>query len=126
MFRRILCLGMMLTARAAAQIDADRPHWGVQGDSGYATVPQSIVGRFTESLPERPEITGMTFSVGLVRFHANGSPSFSFQYSQLGADLSGSITLGNRTSVVAGSGTIRGALATKYLNVITRRSVSAG
>jgi hypothetical protein len=40
--------------------------------------------------------------------------------------LSGSITLGSRTSVVAGSGTIRGALVTKYLNVITRRSVSAG
>jgi hypothetical protein len=86
MFRRILCLGMVLTASAAAQVEADRPHWGVQGNGGYAAVPQSIVGRFTETLPERPEITGTTFSVGLVRFHANGSPSLSFQYSQIGAD----------------------------------------
>jgi hypothetical protein len=126
MLRRILCLGMMLTAGAAAQVEADRPHWGVQGDGGYAAVPQSIVGRFTESLPERPDISGTTFSVGLVRFHATGSPSYSFQYSQLEADLSGSITVSGRTSFVAGSGTIRGALVTMYLNVITRRIVSAG
>ena len=114
----------MVFATAAAQ--ADGPHWGVQADGGYAAVPESIVGRFTSTLPERPEITGTTFSAGIVRFHGSGSPNFSVQYTQLEADLSGSITLGGRTSLVAGSGSIRGGLVTKYLNVITRPSVSAG
>ena len=67
---------LMLAASVAHSANGQEAnaHWGVQGDVGWANVPHFIVDRIG-ALPERPDITGRSYQVGLVRFHANGAPS---------------------------------------------------
>ena len=100
-------------------------HWGVQGDAAWVRAPKSIIGKI-HALPEKPDITGATYRAGLVRFNEKGAPSYAFQYSNLRAGIEGTEQQGQVQRHVSGAGTMRGFMATKYLNFVTRKRVSAG
>src|ERR1700681_1170794 len=62
---------LLIAARLYAQ-ESPRPHWGFQGDIGGISFPKFAVEKI-DALPERPSVSGMSYQVGLVRFHANGA-----------------------------------------------------
>ena len=104
---------------------ADEAHWGVQGDGGYFLVPSFIVDEI-HTLPETPSVEGASFQAGVVRFNGRGAPNFALQYSQIEADIEGSIGDARGTASVRGSGSMRGFMATKYVNFFSNDRVSAG
>ena len=58
----------------------------------------------------------------MIRFKANGPPSFSVQYHQMDGDVNA-----NRLSQLAsGTGTVRGGMASKHANFFSREKVSGG
>src|SRR5260370_36968291 len=122
--RTVLSLITILVAAYPAN-SQNAAHWGVQADGAFTNVPRFIVDKISV-LPERPVITGNTFQVGLVRFHANGAPSYALQYSQLAADLHGSVPQFGGQRQIRGTGNVRGLMATKYVNVVARKKVSGG
>jgi hypothetical protein len=100
-------------------------HWGIQGDIARVSVPKSIVEKI-HALPEKPDITGATYNAGVVRFNKSGAPSYALQYSSLRASIEGTQRQGQFQRHVSGSGTMRGFMATKYLNFFTTNHVSGG
>ena len=100
-------------------------HWGIQGDVARVNVPKSIVEKIN-ALPERPDISGTAYSVGIVRFNKKGAPSYALQYSSLRAAIEGIQQQGQFQRHISGGGSMRGFMATKYLNFVTRKRVSAG
>jgi hypothetical protein len=119
-------LGIALLSLCAAQAqEPSNAHWGAQGDASWASIPQSLIENIN-TLPEQPKVNGTSFGVGLVRFHASGSPSYALQFSQLDADINGKRQSGTILQEITGAGTVRGFMATKYLNVVTRRHWSGG
>jgi hypothetical protein len=117
--------GFLFMFAAVAAWAQDGAHWGVQGDGGYGVLPQFIVEEI-HTLPEIPTIDGPMFQVGVVRFNNRGAPSFAFQYSQVSASIAGSISDPRGTASVTGDATVRGFMASKYLNFVTRERWSAG
>jgi hypothetical protein len=105
--------------------DTPKAHWGVQGDFSYVNVPRVAVEHIN-ALPEHPDITGSSFQVGLVHFHANGAPSYALQFTRLKANLVGSINDGPFVQTITGTGNLSGFMATKYVNVVARRHISSG
>src|SRR5713226_8087329 len=124
--RTVLSLITILVAAYPANCqNTNTAHWGLQADGAWTNIPRFIVDKIS-LLPERPVITGNTYQVGLVRFHANGAPSYALQYSQLAADLHGSVTQFGGQRQIRGTGNVRGFMATKYLNVVARKKLSGG
>ena len=78
------------------------------------------------ALPEEPDISGTAYGVGLVRFNKKGAPSYALQFSNLRASIEGTERQGQFQRHISGAGTMRGFMATKYLNFVTRKRVSAG
>jgi hypothetical protein len=115
---------LLIAARVYGQ-DSPRPHWGFQGDIGGISFPKFAVEK-VDALPERPSVSGKSYQVGLVRFHANGAPSYALQFSKLDADFSGASQSGSLRQAITGSGTVRGFMATKYANVVAKKHVSGG
>jgi hypothetical protein len=76
--------------------------------------------------PSTPTSPATHSQVGLVRFHANGAPSYALQYSQLAADFHGSLAEFGGQRQIRGTGNVRGFMATKYVNVVARKKVSGG
>jgi len=100
-------------------------HWGVQGDVAKVNLPRFAVEKI-DPLFEKPDISGTAFNVGLVRFHGNGAPSYALQFSKLNVDIGGALQTGPALREIAGSGTVRGFLATKYFNFVARKHISGG
>ena len=101
------------------------PHWGVQGDFFNGQVPDAIVDQFKD-LREKPDIEAKIYNAGLVRFDQNGSPSWALEFTRSRITLDGSLVTGPVTQHVTGSGNLRGVMATKYLNFMSRRYFSFG
>ena len=120
--RRLILIAASL-ATSWAQDEA--AHWGVQADGGFFVTPRFVVEQI-HTLPEIPSIDGPSFQVGLVRFNDRGAPSYAFQYSQLSADIEGSLSDQRGRASVIGDATMRGFMATKYVNFVTRPRFSAG
>jgi hypothetical protein len=118
-----LTVVLFVIPRANAQ-DATG-HWGIQGDAARVNVPMSIVEQI-HVLPEKPDISGIAYSAGVVRFNKKGAPSYALQYSNLRASIEGTQRQGQFQRHVSGSGTMRGFMATKYLNFFTTNHVSGG
>ena len=118
---------LILIGASAAMLRGqdDGAHWGVQGDGGFFVTPRFIVEEI-HTLPEVPSIDGPSVQVGLVRFNSRGAPSYAFQYSQLSADIEGSLSDQRGRASVIGEATMRGFMATKYVNFVTRPRFSAG
>ena len=102
------------------------PHWGVQGSFTEGEVPEFIVERFQDLTDENPAIRAQTYNVGGVRFHADGSPSWAVEFTRSRVNLEGSLQTGPFTQELRGSGSLRGVMATKYINFFSRRMFSAG
>jgi hypothetical protein len=118
-------LVVIVLSAATLWAQADAAHWGVQADGGFFFTPRFVVEKI-HTLPEVPSIDGPSFQTGLVRFNDRGAPSYAFQYSQLSADLEGSLSDQRGRASVVGDATMRGFMATKYLNFVTRTRFAAG
>jgi hypothetical protein len=125
MKRLFILTVLAVVSLANAHAQDTKPHWGIQGDVGHVSFPKFAVEKI-DALPERPEISGTTYSIGLVRFHANGAPSYALQFSKLDANFSGAQQQGSFRRELAGSGSVRGFMATKYANVAAKKHVSGG
>lgn len=117
-----LSLLLLCPAILAAQ---GGPHWGIQGDYFKGQVPDSIVERF-EDLVEQPGIDARIYNAGLVRFDPNGSPSWAIEFTKSQITLEGRRVIGPTTQEIRGNGNIRGVMATRYLNFMSRRYFSFG
>jgi hypothetical protein len=124
MLRTVLLLGV--AALVGQNIWAQNsPHWGVQGDYFTGAIPRAIVEKI-EDLPEQPDIDAKSYNTGLVRFHANGSPSWALEFSRTQMTLAGGLATGPVRQELRANATMRGAMITKYLNFLSRRFISAG
>jgi hypothetical protein len=124
--KRLFILTVLAVVSFANALAQDtKSHWGIQGDVGHVSFPKFAIEKI-DALPERPEISGTTYSIGLVRFHGNGAPSYALQFSRLTADLAGSRTNGLLSQQITGGGTVQGFMATKYVNFIHTKRVSGG
>lgn len=121
----LFALTVVLSAVPATNAQDLTGHWGIQGDAAWVSVPTSIVEKI-HALPEKPAITGTTYSIGLVRFNKKGAPSYALQYYNLRASIEGTEHEGQFQRHISGAGTIHGFMATKYLNFVTRKWVSGG
>jgi hypothetical protein len=117
-----LLLLLAIPATLAAQNAA---HWGVQGDYFQGSVPRAIVDKIKD-LPERPAIDAKSNNVGLVRFHEDGSPSWSLEFSRTQITLAGGLATGPVRQELRATAVVRGAMITKYLNFFSSRYVSGG
>src|SRR6266852_1466520 len=112
-----VCASLFLNAFMANALDAPKGHWGIQGDFARVNVPKSIVEK-VNALPERPDISGFNYSAGIVRFNKKGAPSYALQYSNLRASIEGTQQRGQFQRHITGAGSIRGFMATQYLNFV--------
>jgi hypothetical protein len=113
-----LSVPILVTAQTSA-------HWGIQGDYFEGAVPSAIVEKF-EDLPEQPDIDAKSYNTGLVRFHANGSPSWALEFSRTQMTLAGGLNTGPVRQELRANATLRGAMITKYLNFFSNRYFSGG
>lgn len=120
-FKRLYVMMALWTAPAAI---AQSAHWGVQAEGSYGSFLGFIIDRFSDQLEgyKVQEANTSSFSAGLVRFHANGSPNFSVQYFQMNADASA----GRPPDRADGTGAIHGVMASKHFNFFSREKVSGG
>lgn len=116
---------LLLLAVPASLMAQTAPHWGIQGDYFAGSVPKAIIEKI-EDLPERPDIDAKAYNTGLVRFHANGSPSWALEFSRTQMTLNGGLTIGTVRQEPRGDATVRGAMMTKYANFYSSRYVSFG
>ena len=101
------------------------PHWGIQGDYFEGQVPSGIVEKFKD-LIERPDIDSKSYNAGIVRFDGNGSPSWAIEFTKSQLTLEGRSVTGPVTQELRGDGTVRGVMATKYANFMSRKHFSFG
>ena len=119
-----VCLSGMLGHPPAAQAQPlDGNHWGLEGGFGHAFIPGSLTeaaqNRYTASL------SGNSYTFGLVKFHANGAPSYSLQFAR--TTLDGQATeLRGANARYTGNTAMSGFLATKHVNFVARRRFSIG
>jgi hypothetical protein len=116
---------LLILVIPASLVAQDAAHWGIQGDYFVGAVPRGIVERIND-LPEQPDIDAQAYNTGLVRFHANGSPNWTVEFSQTRMTLSGGLTTGPFRQELRASAMVRGAMFTKYLNFFSNRHISAG
>ena len=94
----------------------------MEANGGVAIIPNSL----TESAQNkyRASLSGYVYSFGVVRFHANGSPSYSLVYS--GTTIDGDATDVRSNLSYSGNANIDGFMATKYVNFVARPRFSIG
>jgi hypothetical protein len=100
-------------------------HWGIQGDVAAMNLPKFAVEQI-HALVEKPQISGDTYGVGLVRFNKKGAPAFALQFCSLRVSMNGILQQGLLQGAITGTGIVRGFMATKYVNFVTRKYVSGG
>ncbi len=121
---RVKRMHIMIALCAAPTAFAQNAHWGVQAEGSYGPLVGFIIDRFSDQLEGYKVQTGnaSSFSTGLVRFHANGSPNFSVQYFQMNASANAT-RFPDRAD---GTGAVHGVMATKHFNFFSREKVSGG
>jgi hypothetical protein len=102
----------------------DTNHWGLEADGGFGIIPTSLFESSQDRYKAATNLSGYVYSAGLVRFHANGAPSYSLDFSA--THFEGSATDTNTTATYKGSTTFNGFMATKYVNFVARRRFSIG
>ena len=120
----VLLFGFAATAWGQSSTES-RPYWGAETGGGFLTGISSIANAAQDKF--KVNASGPLFDIGLARMHANGSPSYSFEFTRL--SFSGNATglsdlfAGN---TYHGSASLPGFMATKYFSFITRSHFSAG
>jgi len=64
----------VLVFAALPGLAQDANHWGLEADSGVGFVPNSLFQSLQNRYKASGSLSGYDYSVGLVRFHANGAP----------------------------------------------------
>lgn len=111
-----------ISAQSVSNSEAPKSYWGLQGGGAYSWLPQQLAdqaqNKYTATL------NGMTYDVGLVRFHPSGAPSFSLEFVHFSLDAKAS----DNASGIGYSGhvDVPGFLATKYANFVVRRHFNFG
>ena len=118
------CVVSVLIFAALPGLAQDANHWGVEGDGGIGIIPSSLFESSQNRYKASGSLSGYTYSVGLVRFHANGAPSYSLDFS--GTHFEGNATDTNTTATYKGSTNFNGFMATKYVNFVARPRFSIG
>lgn len=100
----------------------DGKHWGIEADGGVAIIPNSLISapqdRYTASL------SSYTYSAGLVRFHGNGAPSYSLDFS--GTKIDGTAADKTSNGTYNGNAQINGFLARKFVTFVARPRFNIG
>lgn len=118
----MLRLFLLFPALLMAQ---DSAHWGVQGDYFVGTVPEGLVEQI-DDLPEVPTIDAKGYNAGIVRFKANGAPSWSIEFSRTQMNFFGGREVSGVRGEITGNALLRGGMVTKFWNFFSNRYVSAG
>jgi hypothetical protein len=113
-----------LVCAALPSFAQDGKHWGLETDGGYGIIPTSLFESSQDRYKASTNLSGYVYSVGLVRFHANGAPSYSLDFSATHFEGSASDT--RTTAVYKGSANFNGFMATKYVNFVARPRFSIG
>lgn len=116
---RIVALWLLVCGAGAQE---DGPHWGAEVGGSYLEAPRSVVEAFQDRY--RASVNGISYAVGLVRFHSTGAPNFSLQFIQFRVD--GSATDNWSLRRYEGSARVPGFIATKHANVFARYRASVG
>lgn len=121
----VACLAVPAAAGTPGRSDSLEagPHWGAEASFGRPWVPSSLAkaaqDRYTANA------NGIAYNFGLVRFHANGAPSFTLRFTR--STFDGSATeLGGDTAQYKGNATVSGFMATKHVSFLARRRWSFG
>ena len=122
----ITCLSLYcLLSRQSMRKTSPPATGGIQGDVAAVNVPKFAVEQI-HALVEKPRISGDTYGVGLVRFNKKGAPAFALQFSSMRVSMNGILQQGPLQRTITGTGRVRGFMATKYVNFVTRKYVSGG
>lgn len=132
MFMRGLMSLAVIAGGSLSLQGQDKAHWGVMGSGAKARVPEWLLDFAREAFDFRElddlKLEGYTFNAGVVRFNANGAPSFALQFSKTQLDITGTRTfvVGSSTRTLDGTGVLNGFMATKYANFYSNEHVSVG
>ena len=114
----------VLVCAALPSVAQDGKHWGLEADGGIGIIPTSLFENSQDRYKASGNLSGYVYSVGLVRFHANGAPSYSLDFSA--THFEGSATDTNTRATYKGNANINGFMATKYVNFVARPRFSIG
>ena len=120
----LLCVVSVLICAALPGLAQDGKHWGLEADGGVGIIPNSLFENSQNRYKASGNLSGYVYSVGLVRFHANGAPSYSLDFSA--THFEGNATDTNTSATYKGSANINGFMATKYVNFVARPRFSIG
>lgn len=119
-----VCVLMALCCAAMPARAQDGKHWGLEADGGVGIIPNSLFETSQDRYKASGNLSGYVYSAGLVRFHDNGAPSYSFAFSA--THLEGSATDSQSVATYTGTANINGFIATKYVNFVARPRFSIG
>jgi hypothetical protein len=102
----------------------DGKHWGLEADGGIGIIPNSLFESSQDRYKASGNLSAYVYSVGLVRFHDNGAPSYSLAFSA--THMEGSASDNQSLATYSGKANINGFMATKYVNFVARRRFSIG
>lgn len=109
-------------AQSRSSSEAPKAYWGFEGGGGYSWVPQALADQVQNKYTAT--LTGTSYSFGLDRFHANGSPSFTLQFMRFSLDAK---AVDQQTGIAySGHVDVPGFMATKHVNFMARQRFSFG
>jgi hypothetical protein len=117
----VICALICAALPCAAQ---DGKHWGLEANGGVGIIPSSLFESSQDRYKASGNLSGYVYSVGLVRFHDNGAPSYSLAFSA--TLFEGTVTDNSSLSTYKGQADINGFMATKYVNFVARPRFSIG
>jgi hypothetical protein len=120
----LLCVVSVLVFAALPGLAQDGKHWGLETDGGVGIIPTSLFDSSQNRYKATTNLNGYVYSVGLVRFHDNGAPSYSLDFSA--THFEGNATDISTSATYKGSANFNGFMATKYVNFVARHRFSIG
>ncbi len=113
-----------LVCAALPCLAQDGKHWGLEADGGVGIIPTSLFESSQDRYRASGNLSGYVYSAGLVRFHANGAPSYSLAFSA--THFEGTALDTRSSATYKGNANINGFMATKYVNFVARPRFSIG
>jgi hypothetical protein len=116
----------------ASDSGVPKAYWGIEGGGGSVLFPRSLANSLQKSIAKAKDgvnstldnLTGPSFTTGIVRFHGDGSPSFSLDF--IHYSLNAKATYQGGPAQYQGDAAISGFMASKHKNFAARRRFSVG
>lgn len=124
MKKRLLSVCLVAAAAMAQSNDLESPraYWGFETGGAAVWVPGSLASSIQNRYSA--DLSGFSYSAGLVRFHGSGAPNFSLDF--LGFSVNAKATDLKTTYQYQGSANVHGFMASKHASFVTRRRCSFG